>query len=328
MPKGEAPKEGKPFFWVSLDQKDQPKKDKPPAHDRFRAGLWSGRLELELEVVSAYLYVGSGKFELFPLNGREQACYAFARCNGQLVIPGTGIKGAVRSIVEAISNSCVRQTARGERLPRSHEACKDEGKLCPACRLFGTTGYRGRVHFSDAVPAGKVETKRIKIADLWPPRLAKGRKFYQAKEFQALDMQPQKSHRFLEVVPKDSRFAVTLYFENVSTAEMGLLMRALGLDLNSQDPSRPVRVFPVKLGGAKPRCLGAVNLHPKRLSLIPEGSGIFSALLSGGELSPPGQTRQRLCEWLRDDSLLDRKAWETFRKEAGRKGEPCPKEVY
>lgn len=322
MPKDEAAREPKPFFWIALRSGQAPSRGEPPAHDRFRD--WSGRLELEIEVVSKYLYVGSGNFELFNLDGREQAYYAFARHDGQLIIPGTGIKGAVRSIVEAISNSCVRQVARGERAP-GHEACRDEKNLCPACRLFGTTGYGGRAHFSDAVPVGEVQPTFIKIADLWPPRQAKGRKFYHTKSFQPLDMQPQRNHRFIEVVPNGSKFAATLYFENLSAAEMGLLIRALGLDFSQQDPSKVVYVFPVKLGGAKPRCLGAAYLRPKRLYLIPGGPDVFSALLTGGR---PSSLSENIRTWLQDTSLLDWKVWEEFRQEAKRKDEPCPTEVY
>ena len=324
MPGDKAPTEPKPFFWIPLG-KQSPQRKAPPAHDRFRD--WSGRLELEIEVVSEYLYVGSGNFELFNLNGREQAYYAFARHNGQLVIPGTGIKGPVRSIVEAISNSCVRQTARGERAPAHYEACQDKNALCPACRLFGTTGYGGRVHFSDAVPVGDTQPTIIKIADLWPPRQAKGRKFYYARSFQPLDMQPKKNHRFIEVVPKGSKFDATLYFENLSTAEMGLLVRAIaiGLDFSQQDPSRVVYALPVKLGGAKPRCLGAAYLRPRQLYLIPTGPDLFSALLTGGKPSPASDN---IKVWLEDESLLDRQAWEAFCREAKRKDEPCPREVY
>lgn len=322
MPRDKAPTEPKPFFWITLDKQQAPRREPPPTHNRFRD--WSGRLELEIKVVSEYLYVGSGNFELFNLRGKEQAYYAFARRNGQLVIPGTGIKGAVRSIVEAISNSCVRQVAKGERAS-GHEACRDVNALCPACRLFGTTGYRGRIHFSDALPVGEVKPTIIKIADLWPPRQAKGRKFYYAKSFQPLDMEPEKSHRFIEVVSKGSKFAATFYFENVSTAGMGLLMGAIGLDFDQKDPSRFVHAFPVKLGGAKPRCLGAVYLKPKHLRLIPEGPDIFSALLAGGKPSP---LADNLRTWLEDKSLLDEKAWERFRQETRLRDKPCPREVY
>ena len=290
-------------------------------------------MKLEIEVLSDYLYVGSGNFDLFPLQGREQARYTFARRNGQPVIPGTGLKGAVRSIVEAISNSCVLQKDRRERL-RTHHPCggvkrgqERRAELCPACRLFGTTGYRGRVHFPDAVPIGEVQTTTIKIADLWPPKQFKGRKFYQTKAFQPQDMRPQKNYRFLEVVPNGTRFKTTLFFENATTAEMGLLVRALGLALHQEKEGSVVYAFPVKIGGAKPRCLGSVRFHPKRIQMLSTSTeDLFQALLTGGESQG---VKARLLAWLADTTLLDQRAWEQFRQEARRQGgEKCPKEVY
>ncbi|GAB4405920.1 MAG: RAMP superfamily CRISPR-associated protein [Anaerolineales bacterium] len=327
MPAPTEQREPKPIFWIRLSG-DVAAKTKPAAHDRFTD--LSGRLEIQMKVVSEYLYVGSGEFGLFGPQGGEQAYHTFARRNGQLIIPATSIKGAVRSIVEAISNSCVRLAARGERVPRSYEGCKDTEHLCPACRLFGTTGYRGRVHFSDAIPVDHVKPAIIKIADLWPPRLAKGRKFYEAKAFQPQDTRPEKSHRFIEVVPKGSQFSCTLHFENVAVAEMGLVMRALGFALSSQDPDKIVRAFPVKIGGAKPRCLGAVQMTPRHLYLIPAGPQFLSALQAGGVASEDIQNA--LKEWLAasEDGLLDAEAWDDFRKKARPRDdtELCPKEVY
>jgi len=333
MPRrGPQQTEPKPFFWISLQDKPGPEKGRLILHDRFVG--WSGRMELEIEVLSDYLYVGSGNFDLFPLQGREQARYTFARRNGQLVIPGTGIKGAVRSIVEAISNSCVLQSGRRERAPRSHKSCGGVARgqerqtgLCPACRLFGTTGYRGRVHFSDAVPIGDVQTTTIKIADLWPPKQFKGRKFYQTKAFQPQDMRPQKNYRFLEVVAKGTRFRITLFFENTTTAEMGLLVRALGLALHPEKEGSIVYAFPIKIGGAKPRCLGSVRLHPKRIQTLPASNeDLFQTLLAGGERQG---TKAQLLAWLADTTLLDQQAWSEFREKAKPQVDaPCPKEVY
>lgn len=321
--------EPKPFFWI--DFRGKPEKRGLTFHDRF--GGWSGRMELEIEVLSDYLYVGSGNIDL--LQGKNQACYTFARCNGQLVIPGTGIKGAVRSIVEAISNSCVPQVGRREQSPDSHRSCGEVKRgqeravtLCPACRLFGTTGYRGRVHFSDAMPVGNVQTKMIKIADLWPPKRSQGRKFYQNRAFQPQqDMRPEKNYRFIEVVPKGTRFKATLFFENATTAEMGLLMRGLGLDLHPEKEGSVVYAFPIKIGGAKPRCLGSVYFHPKRIQTLPASGGdLFQALLTGGESQG---VKAQLLEWLVDTTLLDQQAWQEFREKAKRRTDaPCPKEVY
>ncbi len=320
MPGPQNPKP-KPFFWIPLQ--GAPQREEPTPHLRFID--LSGRMELEIEVRSDYLYVGSGQLELQTIGGREQAYYAFARRGDQLIIPGTSIKGAVRSVVEAISNSCVKVHARGERVRSSHQACRDEDSLCPACRLFGTTGYRGRVHFVDAVPAGEIRPEIIRIADLWPPRQARGRKFYYSKKFRKLDLQPARNHRFLEAVPKGTRFRTALHFENVSPAEMGLLLHAMGLDRSAQDPGKIVYAFPIKLGGAKPRCLGSVRFIPRALWLIQPGSGFLSALM--GDWQAP--ITENLLAWLSDESLLDPQAWERFRREASpRMEEFCPQEVY
>jgi CRISPR/Cas system CSM-associated protein Csm3 (group 7 of RAMP superfamily) len=313
----------KPFFTIPL--KGSPQRGKPSAHDHFEA--WSGRLEVEVEVVSEYLYVGSG---LIELDEQERAYYVFARRNGQLVIPATSIKGAIRSIVEAISNSCVSQFGRKENVrSKSHQSreCKTPDQFCPACRLFGITGYRGRIHFADATLINEVESKIVKIADLWPPHIAKERKFYQAKTFQSkANQKPEKNHRFLEAVSKGTRLKTTLFFENVSSAEVGLVVRAMGLMPSLKQDNKVVRAFPVKLGGAKPRCLGATYFHPKHIFVLPTSApGLFQALSTGGQRQ---ETTPRLLEWLADETLLDTIAWERFKKEAKLQPESCPEGMY
>ncbi len=315
------PPEPKPFFWIS--PKGEPRRDFPPGHDRFTGD--SGRLDLRLQVVSDYLYVGGGQFELKTIGGREQAYYAFARRDGQLVIPGSSLKGAVRSVLEAISNSCVSQRHRSERVRSTHAVCNSDGPVCAACRLFGTTRCRGRIHFSDAVPVGQVNGEVIKIAELWPPQNTRGRKFYRSGRMRRLDLTPAKNHRFIEAVPKDSRFAVSLYFENVRPAEMGLVLRSMGLDLGAG--GRVVQAFPIKVGGAKPRCLGAVRFEVVALWLVRNGPGLLAALAGGGGTADLVET---LREWLSapTEGLLDRQAWEQFRHNAAQQDAWCPKELY
>jgi CRISPR/Cas system CSM-associated protein Csm3 (group 7 of RAMP superfamily) len=325
--------EPKPFFWVTLNKERPPEIRTLPAHERF-SGL-SGRMVLHIEVLSEYLYVGSGILDLFTPPGEKQeyAYYAFARRNGQLVIPGTGIKGAVRGVYEAITNSCVSQRRRDERVPRSHQACQgikkgeeQRASLCPACRLFGVTGYRGRAHFADAIPIREVRTTRIKISDLWPPRQSKGRKFYQSKRFQGLDMRPEKSHRYLEVVPKGSSFETTLVFENLEESEIGALLRALGLGPSWQKSDAVIYAFPIKLGGAKPRCLGSVRFVPRAMYLVNAKDPLGSLIQGGRRLE--GLTLQ-LRRWLDNvGDLLDQMAWERFLQEAKPQNELCPVEVY
>ncbi len=302
--------EPKPFFWIPVRNE---KRNAIVSHDNF-AGL-NGFLDLELRVISDFLYVGSGSILLDPL---DRAYYSFARRGDQLVIPASGIKGAVRAIVEAISGSCVSQMAKKDNFYSSSGHCEisknqeTKASLCAACRLFGTTGYRGRAYFSDAELKGDIRTDIIKISDLWPPKQAIGRKFYQIKAFQRLDDRPEKNHRFIEAVPKDSVFSTRLSFENTSPAEMSLVIRAIGL--------------PLKIGGAKPRCLGAVKFDIKELKMAPTGGADFFKTFSKGYDSQP--LKDYLQKWFNDKSLLDEVAWMKFKEQAKVQSDPCPRGMY
>ena len=323
-----------PFFWIALEKEPsrQPL-DSHALHDAFHG--WTGWLDLEIEVFSDYLYVGSGQIDLVRIEGREQARYTFARRDGKLVIPATSIKGAVRSVFEAITNSCVPLRHRRERpLSTVHMACglvrigkEDKVQLCPACRVFGTTGYRGRVYFTDGEPVGSIRTTTIKISDLWPPRRTRGRKFYETKKYQPQDLRSARNTRFIEVVPRKNKFRTTLHFGNLNEGELGALLRALGIVSKEENPDEVRLAFPIKLGGAKPRCLGSVYMRPRKVQIVasPRQSWLEGLIQPRGE----GEMVAHLAAWLRDISLLAPQAWEAFRSQAQPStDESCPREVY
>ncbi len=323
-PRGPTP-EPKPFVWVRLPT-DPPQRKEPATHERF-TGL-TGHLELSFTVVSDHLFVGSGFYEFNPNPGDRQpdVWQTFYRREGQVCVPGTGLKGAIRALVEAISNSCVSQHKRGERVPQSHERCRGT-KLCPACGLFGTTGLRGRVSFADALADPSVETQVVKIAELWPPKRFAGRKFYQTKwGVELSDLRPQKNFRFVEAVPQGSRFRTVLYFENLAEVELGLLAYALGWEPRA--PGGLAQAFPPKLGGAKPRCFGAVTFQCERVvlwELQPNG------LLTKQEVQG-SKTLQMLNTWMeqaRASELLHLASWEVLSQELRpQEDRTCPREVY
>ena len=256
--------EPKPFAYVDIPG-EGPEKGEYIAHDKFYGGkLLTGKLELELEVISDYLFVGSGNYDLREKD--KLVYYSFFRTNGDIVIPGTSIKGAVRSVLEAISNSCVSQRGRREEHFATHKRCEfelEKGKtnLCPACKLFGTTGYAGRASFFDAHPEHpeKSDIEIVKIHELFPPRINKGkRKFYQNKKFNPVRNQRQeRNYRFVEAVKKGSTFKSALSFQNIEKKELALLLYAMGI---GQD-------YMIKIGGAKPRCFGTVRFIPTAIKL-------------------------------------------------------------
>jgi len=323
--------EPKPFVLIDIPP-EEPKRKPATTHEKF-AGL-TGRLEHTFTVVSEYLFVGSGSYEFDP-NARDDGpdvWYTFYRRNGQICVPGTSIKGAIRAIVEAISNSCVSQIRRPREQVRSnaHQLCrfKDENSpLCPACRLFGTTGYRGRVHFSDFLPESAGKPEIVKIGELWEPRRydPTKRRFYERKSFQLVrDLRPQSGFRFVEVMRKETKFQGTLIFENLSEAELGLLFHALGWAVEGE---RVIIAFAPKIGGAKPRCFGSVQFNPVRLRLWGGNWGglLTPQIATGREVLP---FLSRCLQECRESRLLHSESWKTLVHGFQLKNEPCPREVY
>jgi CRISPR/Cas system CSM-associated protein Csm3 (group 7 of RAMP superfamily) len=184
---------------------------------------------------------------------------AHFRTHDRLAIPATSLKGCIRSILEAISPSAVAVSRA--HLDRKEMASRSADKLDVAQRLFGAMGYQGQVRFSDALLEGNT-TEIVPTPPLYRPRpeavdtyfdgkQVKGRKFYMHGQLAEGDLP-------LETCPVDSRFSFTMDFENVTQAELGLLLIALGLG----EP----RLWP-KLGGAKPACLGTLEVQEQRLEV-------------------------------------------------------------
>jgi len=322
--------EPKPFFQVPIPR-EEPVRKKVVTHDQFR-GI-TGQIELAITVQSEYLFVGSGQYEFDPNagSGRPDVWYTFYRRNGQICIPGPSIKGAIRAIVESISNSCVSQRRGQEqsKIDSAHQPCKYDEKslLCPACRLFGTTGFRGRVYFSDSTPRGNVQMEIVKIGELWEPkRHENARRFYEAKIFQPItNQQPERNFRFVEAVPKESKFRVSLQFENLNKAELGLMCHALGWNMKND---KIVIAFTPKLGGAKPRCLGAVKFNPAYLQLWQNDVltyGLKPLILQTEEMFRFFKECLQECQ---RSNLLHSQSWNMLMQRLKAQNEPCPRGIY
>ena len=247
------------YVYVSLER---PTWDKVTGHDKPE-GI-TGKATFDMEVTSEYLFVGDGRQDY--CEHFKEAYYKFFRSKDQLTVPGTTLKGAVRSVAEAISASCVSvRSRRDNQKLRGYPPCnvkKGEKniRICPACRIFGTTNYRGHISFSDASPNGNIEPEIIKIAELWRPRrLIPKRKFYRSGQYVELkDQSPEKYYRYIEAVPKASIFTFDLFFENAQESDLSLVFHSMGIGQG----------FKIKIGGAKPRCLGDVSFAVREIAVM------------------------------------------------------------
>ena len=268
----------KPYDFVPFPKR-RPNREKGAGQDKLNPCLLSGTLELTLRTLTP-VHVGSGYSDFIKADNQEylaalQASKPVREADAvrrRYLIPGSSIKGAVRSIVEAITCSCIRITqdrTQGRHrpyIPQGYSGCMSVNDLCIACRLFGAQDYQGHVSFEDAVaPKGSLVSLRTPL--LWtpargghglPPRYlerdrAKGRKFYRHAS-------PPSGVDPRACIKSGAELPLRIHFLNLSEAELGILLTALGLH-----PDHP---FPIKLGGGKPVGLGSVQIILNRVTLL------------------------------------------------------------
>lgn len=254
-PGGDLPPLPKPYDFVQIPDA-QMKPESPIGHSDYRGDLLTGTIAGTL-VARSPVHVASGIIEL--TSKQPSLVKAHFRCGGKPTIPGSSLKGAIRSIVEAISRppSCVRiSQARFDNLPPNVRRCSDKTRLCVACRMFGAMGYLGQIHFSDAV-AQQSNTEIIQIPPLHPPHPRErlyyvkgkvaGRKFY----LHGQNGETAQGNVPTEVCPVGTNFSLRVDFENLNNGQLALLLCALG-------QGNP-KLFP-KLGGGKPACCGSIEI--------------------------------------------------------------------
>jgi len=106
----------------------------PPPHDRY-LGI-TGRIECRLTAVTPLFVSDSHKPEDHQepeiVNGKEHWHYRFFHDpDGNIAIPGTSLRGPIRSVFEAVTNSCFANFAGGKRLSY-HLPPGDALRLVPA----------------------------------------------------------------------------------------------------------------------------------------------------------------------------------------------------
>ena len=277
----------KPYDFVPLPP-GRPTTEPPAGHHRYRDGYLTGTLAATI-VARSPVHVASGLLE--PKSGNRQypMVKAHFRTGGTPAIPGTSLKGCIRSIVEAITQSSV-QITRARELPRDYQPGRSPERLDVAQRIFGALGYQGMVRFGDAVLEGG-DMAIVPSVQLFRPRSdspstyfdgrePRGRKFYMHGKLAQGNLP-------LEACPVGSRFALRMDYENVTPGELGLVLIALGMG----EP----RFLP-KLGGAKPACLGTIEIADPSLTALDTRAAYaeFDAAPAPLELAPLLEAAQPL----------------------------------
>lgn len=211
------------------------------------------------------LRVGSG----FSAPDTNNMKAELLRSCGAPVIPGSSLKGFVRAVASAVSESCMPKEAKGEwRSPRQMEMAEhkcDPNDRCIVCDTFGLMSFASRVEFGDLKAPENTEVIVEKVPVPFPPNADKtgyhtstadgeesnGSKFYHKQNPPpAGGMYGPPAEYSVEAVKANTVFKGRVYFHGVTEEELSLLLFSLGCD----------GTFQPKLGGNRAHGYGSVKI--------------------------------------------------------------------
>ncbi len=168
-----------PYDFARIDWNRPPERRKPVWHHQLvgQKGqrLYSGHVEVDV-IAETPIFVSDPR-NVSP--DPKKPAQFMQNKQGEYIIPGSSLKGMIRSVVETLGNGCLTlfdgQYERGKvnyrgDVPDSFQHCSNTTQLCIACRTFGmlkerTSGvFLGKVNIGDARSYGdKVSSRLIMI---------------------------------------------------------------------------------------------------------------------------------------------------------------------
>ena len=335
------------YWYVKLPDVEKVERNKKPiiSHSNFDKTKISGEIVCKLKTVTP-VHVGSGIFELakedIGYSDYDGVVKAIVKENDRPVIPGSSLKGAFRSITEAISYSCILQNKFGF---QSCSANDKESKVCVCCNIFGAMGFMGRVRFSKATLIDKVNYQNhkpnqpLKLAALNAPKerkAQKARKFYPPIDYTSQDFWDNGSPNDYYVTVKNARpneghLVIEEWYGDKESFKNGKFLEPyeyvpkdvefrftvsfenltkseiglilLGMGLNQENK---IEFYP-RLGGAKPLYLGVVQITVESFIIrnYPEDFNHFN-------ISP---NTKNVNEWMQENIQETQKDLQIFYKE-------------
>ena len=326
-------------FWNPyrlIPVKSEVKREAPLTDEKFAGS--SGCISCALENLTP-LFVGKN-----PLN--PQLFLTRKTESGDLpVIPGSSLKGMLRSLAEIVGGGCFLLGFQGG--PKAPTApCDDAGRLCIACRMFGMMErgkgarvHKGKISIGDALLQGeKAETGDFQI--LLSSCGTRHEPFYRSPHTGRLDgkarklyfHQPRRQNSVppvpdnlrsrawnIKALLAGHRFDFEVRFSNLTDDELNLLVYVLALEENvgvevGEEGQRIVLTGPMrhKVGNAKPLGMGSCRISIGRIVLFAEPQARFESLqqtndriIEGDDLVREIESRTRFFAHDRSDTMRD-----------------------
>ena len=239
---------GKPFSFVPLL--------KTQFHKSEGKKL-TGIINLKIEVLNA-LHVSQDSYDM---TNNDVIYKEFYKNGDSYAIPGTSLKGVIRSIAEMVSYGCISMDKKLQKyFPEyKHTSCKAYGDMCIICDTFGAMGKGSKIKVSNfKFKDGTGKAVILGLPVLRSPNISESHiycdennKFNGYKIYNHGISSILKSGDYkCECFKSGAIFEGKILYENLDEQELGLLCYAAGLcgDFNH------------KIGYGKPAYYGSVKV--------------------------------------------------------------------
>jgi hypothetical protein len=162
----------KPYVFVPLAESVA--RSAPKGHDSALSRA-CGVLHITIQAKTP-LHFGQGLLEMDMQQSVIRALHVLGRESDgnemRIALPGSSFKGMLRAFFEVVTDSCVLIPPRRllEALPYGNRVvCRHKDGLCPACSVFGSLGYRGKLSFTSFLAEENAKTKERVLPQLQAP---------------------------------------------------------------------------------------------------------------------------------------------------------------
>lgn len=231
----------------------------------------------------------------------------FAARNNEFIIPGTSLKGMLRSMVEIVGGGC-RITDIEGKIDKKYQACRNPKNLCIACRMFGmmdapSSCHQGKIAASDALIREEAP-KTDKFKALLAETGTRHEPFYRSPHTDRMDGKARKLYfhqpkrtdsvptlaqqfkfraRNIEALLPGYHFDFEIQFSNLTQQELEILVYVLSLEQNVEaavgeekiELKGPMRH---KIGRAKPIGMGSCKITIDKIVYLSMPSKRYASL--------------------------------------------------
>lgn len=275
-----------PYDFVPLDMQHLPEKRTPIWHNTYRSDsvkLYSGYLSLSIQAETPLFIPQDGA----SMQNPDKAAEHIYNGNGDYILPGSSIKGMLRTVVETLCRGCLTVINRNDPdVPNAFFPCENNTLLCTSCRLFGMISkqkngrmFLGKVNIGDAIACvhnpnyhGSIYTDILAAPKTHHTAfyfnddgMIVGRKFYFHNDrlitrAALIPRSDGKGYRNQHIQPLavGTAFSTRIDFTNLTAEEFAALLFAIQLQKEMRH----------KIGYGKPLGLGSVQLGISYLQLL------------------------------------------------------------